>query len=112
MDKIKAIEEEFIKKDIPSFDVGDTVRVITKIFEQDKVRYHPFEGIVIAKKGSGIRSSFTVRRVSYGEGIEQVFPLHSPYIERIEVLKSAPKRKRARLYYLRERIGKQATQVE
>lgn len=112
MDKIRMIEEEFTKKDIPSFNVGDTVRVITKIFEQDKVRYHPFEGIVIAKKGSGMRASFTVRRVSYGEGIERVFMLHSPYIEKIEVLKPAPKKKRAKLYYLRERIGKQATQLE
>jgi large subunit ribosomal protein L19 len=111
MDKIRVLEEELIKdKNIPEFNIGDTVRVITKIFEEDKVRLSPFEGIVIAKKGSGIRSSFTVRRVSYGEGIERVFPLYSPYIEKIEVLQRA-KAKRAKLYYLRKRIGKSASQI-
>jgi large subunit ribosomal protein L19 len=112
MDKVRILlEEELIKdKNIPEFNVGDTVRVITKLFEQDKVRLSPFEGIVIAKKGSGIRSSFTVRRVSYGEGIERVFPVYSPHIEKIEVLQSA-KTKRAKLYYLRKRIGRSASQV-
>jgi len=113
MDKVRILlEEELIKdKNIPEFNVGDTVRVVTKIFEQDKVRLSPFEGIVIAKKGSGIRSSFTVRRVSFGEGIERVFPLYSPHIEKIEVLQPAKKTKRAKLYYLRKRIGKSASQV-
>jgi len=111
MDKIRILEEEITKdKNIPEFNVGDKVRVITKLFEQDKVRLSPFEGIVIAKKGSGIRSSFTVRRVSYGEGIERVFPVYSPHIEKIEVLQSA-KTKRAKLYYLRKRIGRSASQV-
>lgn len=111
MEKIKLIEQDYLRKDMPEFNVGDTVRVIVKIPEQDKVRLHPFEGVVIAKKGSGISLSFTVRKVSYGEGIERVFPLCSPGIEKIEVLRSG-KAKRARLYYLRKRIGKQATEVE
>ncbi|MCM8791555.1 MAG: 50S ribosomal protein L19 [Candidatus Omnitrophica bacterium] len=110
MNKIKFLEEEFTKKDLPVFKVGDTVRVVTKIFEQDKVRLSSFEGIVIAKKGSGIRSSFTVRKISYGEGVERVFPVYSPYIEKIEVLQSGSV-KRAKLYYLRKRIGKEASQV-
>ena len=111
MDKIRILEAELTKdQKIPEFNVGDTVRVITKIFEQDKMRLSPFEGIVIAKKGSGIRSSFTVRRVAYGEGIERVFPLYSPLIEKIEVLQHS-RAKRAKLYYLRKRIGKSASQI-
>lgn len=110
MEKLKLVEQAYIKKEIPKFNVGDTVRVMVKIAEQDKVRLHPFEGIVIAKKGSGVRASFTVRKVSYGEGIERVFPLYSPIIEKIEVLHSGEAR-RAKLYYLRKRIGKQATEA-
>lgn len=112
MDKIKLIESEFIKKDIPQFNVGDTVRVMVKIPEgPDKARLHPFEGVVIAKRGSGIKASFTVRKVSYGEGIERVFFLYSPSIERIELINSG-KVKRAKLYYLRGKIGKRATKIE
>jgi large subunit ribosomal protein L19 len=112
MDKLKIIEQEYTKKQMPKFDVGDTVRVLVKIPEApDKVRLHPFEGVVIAKKGSGIRESFTVRRVSYGEGIERVFPLYSPGIEHIEVIRSG-KVKRAKLYYLRGKVGKRATKIE
>jgi len=112
MDKIKLIESEFTKKEVPKFNVGDTVKVLVKISEgPDKVRLHPFEGVVIAKQGSGIREAFVVRRVSYGEGIERVFPLHSPSIERIEVLRSG-KVKRAKLYYLRGKVGKRATKIE
>lgn len=110
MDKIRLVEQEYTKKDIPNFNVGDTVRVIVKIPEQDKVRLHSFEGIVIAKKGSGVRASFTVRKVSYGEGIERVFPIYSPSIEQIEVLRSA-RMKRAKLYYLRKRVGRRATEL-
>lgn len=106
------IEAEFTKKEIPPFNVGDTIKILVKIPEgPDKVRLHPFEGVVIAKKGSGIRQSFTVRRVSYGEGIERVFPLYSPAIERIEVIRSG-KVKRAKLYYLRGKVGKRATKIE
>jgi len=112
MDKLRLIENEYTKKELPKFNVGDTVKVLMKIPEgPDKVRLHPFEGVVIAKQGSGIRESFTVRKVSYGEGIERVFPLYSPSIERIEVLKHG-KVKRAKLYYLRTKVGKHATKIE
>ncbi|MDD5115771.1 MAG: 50S ribosomal protein L19 [Candidatus Omnitrophica bacterium] len=108
---IKTIESQFTKKDMPKFNVGDTVKVLSKIPEGDKFRLHPFEGVVIAKGGSGIRLNFTVRKVSFGEGIERVFPLYSPNIERIEVIRSG-KVKRAKLYYLRSKIGKHATKIE
>ncbi len=112
MDKLKLIESEFTKKEIPQFNVGDTIKVLVKIPEgPDKVRLHPFEGVVIAKQGSGIAKSFTVRKVSYGEGIERVFPLYSPSIERIELIRHG-KVKRAKLYYLREKVGKRATKIE
>lgn len=116
MDKLKLIEAQQTKKEMPAFNVGDTVRVMVKIFEgqdkgQEKVRLHPFEGVVIAKKGSGIKQNFTVRKVSYGEGIERVFPLYSPGIERIELIRSG-KVRRAKLYYLRGKIGKHATKIE
>jgi len=112
MDKIKMIEEQYIKKDLPKFGVGDTIKVLTKIVEgPDKIRLHPFEGVVISKEGSGLRTCFTVRKVSYGEGIERVFPLHAPGIERIEVIRTG-KVKRAKLYYLRGKIGKRATKIE
>ena len=110
MDKIKLIEQEYTKKELPIFKVGDTVKVMTKILEGDKIRFHPFEGIVIAKKGKGLRSSFTVRKISYGEGVERVFPTYSPQIEKILVLRQA-KPRRAKLYYLRGRLGKAATKV-
>ena len=112
MDKIKLIEQEYTKKDMPQFNVGDTIKVMVKIPEgPDKIRLHPFEGVVIARKGSGIRQTFTVRKVSYGEGIERVFPLYSPSIDRIEVMRSG-KVKRAKLYYLRGKVGKRATKIE
>jgi large subunit ribosomal protein L19 len=111
MNKMQLIESQFLKKELPKFNIGDTVKVLTRISEgQDKVRLHPFEGLVIAKGGHGINENFTVRKVSYGEGIERVFPLHSPSIERIEVVKSG-KVKRAKLYYLRGKIGKRATKI-
>jgi len=111
MDKMKLIDSEYAKKEMPKFNVGDTVKVMVKIPEADKVRLHPFEGVVIAKRGSGVNENFTVRKVSYGEGIERVFPLYSPSIERIEVIRSG-KVKRAKLYYLRGKIGKRATKIE
>ncbi len=112
MDKMKLIESQYLKKDVPKFNVGDTLKVLVKIPEgPDKVRLHPFEGVVIAKNGSGVRESFTLRKVSYGEGIERVFPLYSPSIERIELIRSG-KVKRAKLYYLRSKIGKRATKIE
>jgi large subunit ribosomal protein L19 len=111
MDKMKLVEDALVKKDVPEFGIGDTVKIMTRIPEGDKVRLHPFEGVVIARKGSGVRTNFTVRKISYGEGIERVFPLYSPSIERIEVIKRG-KVRRARLYYLRGKIGKHATKIE
>jgi large subunit ribosomal protein L19 len=110
MDKIRLIEQEYTKKEFPDFKVGDTVRVMSKILEGGKVRLHPFEGIVIAKKGKGLRGSFTVRKISYGEGVERVFPNYSPQIERVELLQQTKVRK-ARLYYLRARLGKAASKA-
>jgi len=113
MDKMKLVEGQFTKKEMPQFKVGDTVKVLVKIAEgPDKTRLHPFEGVVIAKNGSGVRANFTVRKVSYGEGIERIFPLYSPAIERIELIRSASVLKRAKLYYLRGKIGKHATKIE
>jgi large subunit ribosomal protein L19 len=111
MDKMKLIEKAYTEKQFTAFSVGDTVKVMVKILEADKVRLHPFEGVVIAKKGSGARQSFTVRKVSYGEGIERVFPLHAPSIDSIEVVRSG-KVKRAKLYYLRGKVGKHSTKIE
>lgn len=112
MDKIKKIEAGFTLKEMPKFNVGDTVKVLTKIPEgPDKFRLHPFEGVVIARSGSGPNLNFTVRKVSFGEGIERVFPLYSPSIERIEILRSG-KVRRAKLYYLRSKVGKHATKIE
>ena len=112
MNKLRMIEEEYTKREIPHFSVGDTVKVLVKIPEgPDKTRLHPFEGVVISRKGSGSRENFTVRKVSYGEGIERVFPLYSPSIERIELIRSG-KVKRAKLYYLRQKVGKRATKIE
>ncbi|MFH1413669.1 MAG: 50S ribosomal protein L19 [Candidatus Omnitrophota bacterium] len=112
MKDLKSIESALLKKEIPKFNVGDTVKIMVKIPEgPDKTRLHPFEGLVIAKKGSGLRENFTVRKVSYGEGIERVFPLHSPNIQSVKVLRSG-KVKRAKLYYLRGKIGKHATKIE
>ncbi|MBI5873904.1 MAG: 50S ribosomal protein L19 [Candidatus Omnitrophica bacterium] len=110
MDKIKLVEGLMLKKELPVFGVGDTVKVLVKIPEGDKVRIHPFEGTVIEKRGEGVSSTFTVRKVTYGEGVERTFPMHAPSIDSIEVMKKG-KVKRARLYYLRGRIGR-ATKIE
>lgn len=105
MNEIEAIEQEYLKKDIPDFNVGDTVRVHVRIKEGGKERIQIFEGTVIARKHSGINETFTVRKVSYGIGVERVFPIHSPMIKKIEV-KRRGKVRRAKLYYLRKRVGK------
>ena len=104
------VESKFIKKDIPKFNVGDTVDIEIKIVEEGKSRLQTFEGIVIARAGSGLRETFTVRKISYGEGVEIVFPLHSPSIDKIKVVKKGDV-KRAKLYYLKSKIGKE-TKVE
>jgi len=100
-----------IKTDVPPFKVGDGVRVHTRIREGERERIQVFSGIVIARKGTGIHETFTVRRISYGEGVEKVFPVHSPNIEKIEIERES-KVMRARLYYLRGRVGKRAVQVK
>ena len=107
MDKIKLVEGLLLKTSLSLFSVGDTIKVFVKIPEGDKVRIHSFEGVVIEKRGEGVSQTFTVRKVSYGEGVERTFPLHSPNIDSIEVTKKG-KVKRAKLYYLRNRIGKAA----
>ena len=110
MQKIKNFEEKYLKKDPPRIDTGDTVLVYVKIKEGEKTRTQVFEGIVIRKKGKGIRSSFTVRRISYGEGVERTFLFHSPSVDRVTVKKKG-KVRRAKLYYLRKKKGK-STKVE
>jgi len=107
MDLIKFVEREQIKEDLPSFSAGDTVRVHFKVVEGNRERIQVFEGVVIKRRGVGLNESFTVRRVSYGVGVERTFPLHSPKIEKIEVLRKG-KVRRAKLYYLRELRGKAA----
>jgi len=107
---IEKIESEQFKTDRPAFNVGDTVKVHTRVVEGDKERTQIYSGIVIGKGGTGINSSFTVRRVSYGEGVERVFPLHSPRIAKIEIERKGAVR-RAKLNYLRKRKGKSATTV-
>lgn len=104
---IGVIEKEQLKKDTPKFRVGDTVKVHLKIVEGEKERIQVVEGIVISKKGSGIRETFTIRKISYGTGVERKFPLHSPSIDKIQVVKSGYVR-RAKLYYLRGKKGKAA----
>ena len=107
MDMIKAFTNEQLKKEVPQFNVGDTVRVHNKIVEGTRERIQLFEGTVIAKKNGGISETFTVRRISYGVGIEKTFPLHSPRVEKVEVIRTG-KVRRAKLYYLRDRVGKAA----
>ena len=107
---IDAIEKEQFKTELPQFRVGDSVRVHTRVVEGDKERIQIFAGIVIGRKGRGLNETFTVRRISYGEGVERVFPLHSPRIAKVEVEKEGRAR-RAKLNYLRTRKGKEATAV-
>jgi large subunit ribosomal protein L19 len=107
---IDVIEKEQQKTDANSFNVGDSVRVHTRVVEGDKERIQIFAGIVIGRKGRGLNETFTVRRISYGEGVERVFPMHSPRIAKVEIEKKGTAR-RAKLNYLRSRKGKQATAV-
>src|SRR5438046_7376373 len=103
------IESEQFRKQPATFNVGDSVRVHTKVVEGDKERIQVFSGVVIGRRGRGLNSTFTVRRISYGEGVERVFPLHSPRVEKVEVERQGNVR-RAKLTYLRKRVGKGATQ--
>lgn len=108
--QIENAEAKYIKKEIPRFDIGDTVDVHFRIREEKRTRAQLFSGIIIGRKGAGLNETFMVRRISYGEGVERIFPLHSPLIEKIEVRKKGRVR-RAKLYYLRGKKGKRATKV-
>jgi len=105
MDKLQAIKKSQLKKDVTEFQVGDKIKLYVKIVEEDKSRTQAFEGIVIARRSSGPSETFTVRKISYGEGVERTFPLHSPNISKIEVIKKG-KVRRAKLFYLREKRKK------
>ena len=107
MTLIEALERENLKPEVPSFEIGDTVKVYNKIVEGTRERIQIFEGVVIAKKNSSIRETFTVRRISFGVGVEKTFPLHSPRVDKVEIVKRG-KVRRAKLYYLRDLSGKAA----
>ena len=111
MDVIRKIEQEQLKEDVSDFNVGDSVKVHNRVREGGKERIQIFAGVVIAKRGSGVNQAFTVRKISYGEGVERVFPIHSPRVAKIEVT-SRGKVRRAKLHYLRSRVGKRALQVK
>ena len=105
MDALKLIAQDSLKAEKPAFEIGDTIRIDVKIREGERERIQAFEGTVIAKRGSGISETFTVRRVSYGVGVERVFPIHSPNVADIKIVRRG-KVRRAKLYYLRDRVGK------
>ena len=107
MDALKLIAQDSLKSEVPAIEIGDTIKVHVKIREGEKERIQLFEGTVIARKGSGISETFTVRRLSYGVGVERVFPLHSPNVAKVELVRHGRVR-RSKLYYLRDRVGKAA----
>ena len=107
MDALKLISDSSLKAEVPAIKVGSTVRVHVKIREGERERIQVFEGTIIAKRGSGVSSTFTVRRVAYGVGVERVFPVHSPNVAKVEVVRNG-KVRRSKLYYLRDRVGKSA----
>jgi len=111
LDLLKSVEAEQMRSDIPDFRPGDTVRVLVKVVEGNRERIQAFEGIVIKRRGSGLNETFTVRRISYGVGVERCFPVHSPRLEKIEVVRKGHAR-RAKLYYLRRLTGKAATRIK
>lgn len=107
MDLISVIESEQLRTDIPDFGVGDTVKVHVKVVEGSRERIQVYEGVVMKRQGGGLSETFTVRRISYGVGVERTFPLHSPKLDRIEVVRRG-KVRRAKINYLRDRVGKRA----
>lgn len=107
MDRLAAVEQEQLKSEMPGFTPGDTVRVHLKVTEGGRDRIQAFEGVVTARKGGGVRETFTVRRISHGVGVERTFPVHSPRIERVEVTRKG-KVRQAKLYYLRRKVGREA----
>jgi large subunit ribosomal protein L19 len=111
MDKLRAIEAEQIRTDLPEFSIGDTIRLYYKIIEGKNERIQAFEGLCIAMKRSGIRKTFTLRKISYGVGVERTFPFSSPRIQKIEIARRGRVR-RAKLYYIRDRVGKSAKVAE
>jgi len=111
MNIIDKIEKEQLKDNVADFNVGDSVKVHTRVVEGGKERVQLFSGLVIGRKGSGVNASFTVRKISYGEGVERVFPVHTPRIAKVEVV-TRGKVRRAKLNYLRDRVGKRALQVK
>src|SRR5437899_5185873 len=111
MNVIEKIQQEQIRTDLVPFKVGDSVKVHSRIKEGDRERIQVFAGILINKQGRGLQETFTVRRISYGEGVERIFPTHSPFIQKVEVERAGNVR-RAKLYYLRKRVGRTATKVQ
>jgi large subunit ribosomal protein L19 len=107
VDLLASVEKAYLKKDVPDFKVGDTVKVHYKTVEGGKERLQVLEGVVISRKGKGIRETFTIRRFSHGVGVERTFPVHSPRVEKVDITKRGKVRK-AKLFYLREKVGKQA----
>ncbi len=107
MDALKLIAQDSLKAEVPVIEIGDTVKVHVKIREGEKERIQIFEGTVIARRGSGVSETFTVRRISYGVGVEKVFPIHSPNVDKVELVRHG-KIRRSKLYYLRDRVGKAA----
>ena len=107
MDALKLIAQDSLKSEVPAIEIGDTVKVHVKIREGEKERIQVFEGTIIARRGSGVAETFTVRRLSYGVGVERVFPVHSPNVAKVEVVRHGRVR-RSKLYYLRDRVGKAA----
>ncbi len=104
---IRKIQQDYMKDDIPEFRAGDTVRVHVKVVEGQRERIQVYEGVVIKRRGSGVNATYTVRKISYGVGVERTFPLHSPKVEKIELVRRG-KVRRSKLYYLRDRVGKAA----
>ena len=111
MNILDTIEKEQLKDDVTPFNVGDTVKVHCRVIEGGKERVQIFQGIVIARRGSGVNEAFTVRKIAYGEGVERSFPIHTPRIAKIEVVNRG-KGRRAKLHYLRDRVGKEAVTVK
>ena len=107
MDLIKSIESEFLKEDLPPFSSGDTVKVNVKVSEGNRERIQTFEGVIIAINGEGVNKTITVRKLSFGVGVERIFPVHAPIVDSIEVIRKG-KVRRSKLYYLRDRVGKSA----
>jgi large subunit ribosomal protein L19 len=107
MDLINNIESEYLKEDLPAFKSGDTVKVNVKVIEGNRERIQTFEGVIIAANGAGVNKTITVRKLSFGVGVERIFPVHAPIVDSIEVVRKG-KVRRSKLYYLRDRVGKSA----